>query len=411
MRLFSILFTVFLDYLGIGLVFPFLFPLIMEPGNGFLAFDASEEIRGFLVGLLLAVYSIAQFWSLPILGAYSDCLGRKKILNLSLVVSAFGFLIGSIGIIYKSIALLFLSRLVAGIGSGNYAVAQAAVSDVAKDEKKTKYFGLLNTACGSGFIIGPFLGGKLSNYSLFGLSSYATPFFASLILALINMWLVIFYFKETAILLKKTKISLIKAIYNFQKAFSLVNLRSLFSIMLIFSFGWGFLCEFLPLYLIKTLHYGPEEIGFTYAYLGSLVAFFQGFAIRPLVARYLPKNLLKTGLVLLGLVTPLLFLVNSTHLLIIILMPIMFFEALIYPSASTIVSDLSAIDEQGENLGIHQSVQAAGIAFAPLFSGSIVAANPTLPIWVGSFAPLVSFFILYFFKSSLTALVPVKEKK
>jgi DHA1 family tetracycline resistance protein-like MFS transporter len=410
MRFFSILFTVFIDYLGIGLVFPFLFPMIMDPASGFLGLEASEEQRGWVVGLLLAVYSIAQFWSLPVLGGFSDRYGRKKILNLSLFVVAFGFLVGAIGVILQSVWLLFLSRIIAGVGSGNYAVAQAAVSDVARGEKKTKYFGLLNTACGCGFIIGPFLGGKLSNYSLFGFSSFATPFFASFILALINVWLVVYYFKETSTVFKKVKISFLKSIYNFQKAFSLINLRSLFTTMFLFSFGWGFLCEFLPLFLIKKLDFGPEEIGYTYAYIGGLVALFQGFAIRPFVKRFSPKNLLVAGLLLLGSVTPLLFLAHSTSLLLLILLPIMFFESLIYPSASTIVSDSSALDEQGENLGIHQSVQAAGIACAPIFSGSIVALNPTLPIWVGFLAPLLSCALLLLFKSSFWGSTAVEQQ-
>lgn len=409
MRLFSILFTVFLDYLGIGLVFPFLFPMIMDSSNGFLSPDSSEQFKGLIVGVLLSVYSVAQFWSLPVLGAFSDRYGRKKILNLSLLIAAFGFFIGAIAIIYKSITIFFFSRIIAGIGSGNYAVAQAAISDVTQGEKKTKYFGLLNTACGCGFIIGPFLGGKLSNYSIFGLSSYSTPFFASLILALLNMWLIHYYFKETAKVLKKAKISFFKAISNFQKAFTLNNLRSFFAMMLIFSFGWGFLCEFLPLFLIQTLHYGPEQIGYTYAYIGSLVALFQGFAIRPLVARFSPKTLLMAGLILLGAATPLLFLANSTAHLLLFLLPIMFFEALIYPSASTIISDVSPLDEQGENLGIHQAVQAAGVAIAPLFTGSIVASNPLLPVWVGCFAPLLAFCILFFFKSPMQTLVSVKQ--
>lgn len=398
MRLFSVLFTVFLDYLGVGLVFPFFFPMIMDPAYGFLSLETSQEMRGLFVGMLISAYSVAQFCSLPILGAWSDRVGRKKVLVLSLVVVCIGFIMGIIGVFAQSVALLFLSRILDGLGAGNYAVAQAALSDVAREGDKTKLFGLLNMACGSGFIIGPFVGGLLADVSLFGYPAFATPFFAAFLLGVFNTLLVKTRFVETATVLKKTKVSLFKGLVNFQKAFTLPRLRVVFAMMFVFSFGWGFLVEFFPLFLMKAYKYGPEEIGFFYAYIGALMALFQGFAIRPFVKRYTPKRLLMAGLLLLGLSTPIIFSVDTTPLLLLVLLPIMFFEALVYPSASTVVSDLSGNDEQGGNLGIHQSMQAAGIALAPLFSGSLVALYPYLPIAVGAIASIASWLILVTFK-------------
>jgi DHA1 family tetracycline resistance protein-like MFS transporter len=398
MRLFSILFTVFLDYLGVGLVFPFFFPMIMEPTNGFLDPNTLSETRGLIVGMLLSSYSLAQFWSLPLLGAFSDRLGRKKVLSLSLIIISFGFFIGYLGVIFKSIYLLFLSRIIAGIGSGNYAVAQASIADMTYDKLKHKYFGLLNTACGLGFVVGPFLGGWLSNFSFFNFSSYATPFLASFVLTIANVLMVSCYYRETLTNFKKVKISFFKALHNFQKAFTIRRLKLLFLVMFIFSFGWGFLCEFLPLFLIQRLNYTAEGIGYTYAYLGFLVALFQGLAIRPFINRFSSRTLLMWGLFCLAISTPFLCFAQSSIHLLILLLPIMFFEALIYPSASSLVSDLSLKDEQGQNLGIHQSVQSLAFALAPLFSGSIVVKNVMIIVLVGAIAPFLSFIIIYIYR-------------
>lgn len=398
MRLFSLLFTVFLDYLGFGLVFPFFFPMIMEPSHGFMAQDASVELRGLVAGMLVASYSVAQFFALPLQGAYSDRLGRKKVLNLSLWIITFGYLVATIGILLQSIPLLLLSRMIAGFGTGNYAVIQASISDVVDQKEKTKYFGLINMACGSGFIIGPFIGGNLADFSFFGLSNFATPFMIAFILAFINALLIARYFNETLLEFKKEAISFFKSVTNFRKAFTTSNLKPIFWMIFVFSFGWGFMVEFMPFFLMNLLNFGPKEIGYFYAYIGALVALFQGFGIRIFVNRMAPKTLLSLGLFSLGLTVPFLFLADSTLMLAWLLVPAIFFEALIYPSISTIVSDLSGKDEQGENLGINQSLQAAAFALAPLFSGSIVAKHPTLPLWVATAGAFAAFFILYLSK-------------
>ena len=65
----ALLFTVFLDLLGIGLIFP-IGPFYAT------AFGASA----FDVGLLFTLFSVAQFLTIPILGALSDRYGRRPVL-------------------------------------------------------------------------------------------------------------------------------------------------------------------------------------------------------------------------------------------------------------------------------------------------------------------------------------------
>lgn len=71
-----------------------------------------------------------------------------------------------------------------------------------------------------------------------------------------------------------------------------------------------------------------------------------------------------------------------------------FFEALLFPSATTIVSNVSCRESQGQVLGIYNSVQWAAIGLTPLFSGSFVAIYPYLPFTVGAAA---MFFALILF--------------
>lgn len=398
MRLFPILFTIFLDYMGFGLVFPIFSPLLLDPAEGILPADTSLAMRGLLVGLLISSYFLAQFFSSPILGGLSDRKGRKKILLYTLFIAFIGFLIGGAGIIYESITLLFLSRLLAGFAAGNYAVAQSVITDVCDEKEKSSSFGLINMAYGFGFIIGPFVGGKLSDPLLSSWFNFATPFWFAALLCLLNLLWLMFWFKETLLVTQKSSINFFKGIQNLQKAFRIQSLRTIFLMMFFFSFGWGFFCEFAALFLIQRYQFGAAEIGNFYAFMGGLIALHQGLLIRPFVKRFPPAKLLQWGLLLMAISLPVILLIEEVSYLFWVMPVILFFEALIYPNASAIVSNLSSKENQGERLGIHQSVQSAAIALSPLFSGSLVALYPHLPITVGSIGALLAGLIYLFNK-------------
>src|SRR5579859_7506764 len=94
-----ILFTVFLDLLGIGLIFPI--GPFYATAFGATAFD---------VGLLFTLFSVAQFLTIPILGALSDSYGRRPVLLVGIAGEIVGYLLFGTA---TSLALLYVSRIVA----------------------------------------------------------------------------------------------------------------------------------------------------------------------------------------------------------------------------------------------------------------------------------------------------------
>src|ERR671932_33343 len=110
-----ILFTVFLDLLGIGLIFP------IGP-----FYASSFGANAFEVGLLFTSYSIAQFLTIPILGALSDRLGRRPVLLSCIAGEAVGYLLfgaaSSLGILFGPVVGGFLGginlRLPAFVAAG-----------------------------------------------------------------------------------------------------------------------------------------------------------------------------------------------------------------------------------------------------------------------------------------------------
>ena len=126
----AIFFTVFIDLVGLGIVIPIMAPLLLDPHNTILPFTASVHFRTLLLGFLIAVYPLAQFFGAPVLGALSDRHGRKPILLISLLGTFLGYILFALAIIYNNIYLLFCSRLLDGFTGGNISMAYSASSYV-----------------------------------------------------------------------------------------------------------------------------------------------------------------------------------------------------------------------------------------------------------------------------------------
>src|SRR6478672_9886731 len=158
--------TVAIDLIGFGIVVPIL-------GQYAERFGAS----GFTVGLLFAVYSLAQLVGAPLLGRLSDHIGRKPVIVIALLGTAVGsFITGAAGALW----VLFVGRIIDGASGGSLSVAQAAVADLAPPEERPRLLGLLGAAFGVGFVMGPAIGG------LAALGGAHVPFFVAAIIAGVN---------------------------------------------------------------------------------------------------------------------------------------------------------------------------------------------------------------------------------
>lgn len=389
--LLTLVFTVFLDSLGFGLVFPIFSSLIVSE-NFFFSAESSLALRGLVLGLLISSYCIGQFFGGPILGAISDRKGRKKIILVTLWMASFGYLFSGVGILMKSLWFLFAARILNGVAAGNYAIAQSVIADVSKEKEKSKNFALLGMAWGSGFVLGPYFGGKLTSFG------YTAPFLLAALLCLGNLLLVIWKLKETKNLfafLTQKKVSLFTNMQHIKKALQLSEFRTIFLVMFVFSLGWGFFTEFSPVFLMGYFELNIEQIANSYAWLGLWIALSQGLFIRPLLKKFASETLLSFALFCLALVLFSLLLLEESSSLIWMIPMIAFSVAFVSPSAATIVSNLSAEENQGKMLGIYNSVQQAAIGISPLFSGSLVALYPHLPITVGGVCMFFAFVLLF----------------
>ena len=153
--LWFILVTVFLDAVGIGLVFPILPALLSE----FIP-DGTRSTQ--IYGLFISVYALMQFIASPMLGALSDRFGRRPILLFSLVGAGIDYIVMALA---PNLWILFVGRIISGLTGASMTVASAYVSDTSDDSNRAGRFGLINAAFGVGFIVGPALGGYLGDIS------------------------------------------------------------------------------------------------------------------------------------------------------------------------------------------------------------------------------------------------------
>lgn len=386
---FIILLIGFVDYVGIGLVYPIFAVLLFDSSHPILPFDSSPEYRGAILGLLIALTPISQFFCSPILGAFSDMKGRRIALIVGISAGCFGYVLAVLGIYFNSLALLFLYRILVGASDATAAVAQATLADISTEQNKAKRFAYLNSSFGFGFTIGPFLGGIIADPSIVSWFDYSTPLMAAGLMSAVNLALVIWLFPETRKKIENVKYDFIEGIYNLRKVFLIKHLQWLFFAGFALSFGWAFFNEFIPVLLSKQFGFTLSHIGQFYAYTGGCYALGALIAAR-FVHRFLPEKASIVSL-LLAAVCMLIFGIIEESSYIWGVIPIMMFGlAFAYPLATTIVSNRAGSESQGEVLGVYQSVGAAAMGLSPLLVGTVIGAYPVLTAWGGAFCLALS---------------------
>ena len=375
---------IFIDLVGVGILIPVLAPLFLDPSATIVPATWTESTRNIALGFLIAAYPLAQFFGSPILGTLSDKYGRKKLLSLSLVGTIFGYLLFAVGLLTGQLWLLYLSRILDGFTGGNIGVANSAISDMSTPETRTKNFGLVGMAFGLGFIIGPFLGGILADSHVVSWFSSATPFWFAAGLATVNLLLVEFAFEET---LKKSVAKKIHALIGFThlaKAVRMQKMRSIFIVIFLHSLGFCFFTQFFPVFLVQKFHFQEASIGAMFGYIGLWIAFCQGFVTRVVSKHFSPEKVLRISMF--GLSTTLFLITLSGNVAILYLIqPLMaVFEGLNFPNETSIVAKLSTEDDQGEAMGIIQSLRALGQAVPPIIAGFLVSVDQNLPTYTAA---------------------------
>lgn len=399
-RLGVIFLTLFLDLVGFSIIFP-LFPAMLDyylPGG-----SGTDSLLGQIIrpiadwaersgaedprlmtavlfgGILGSLYSILQFICAPLWGAYSDRVGRRKVLLITITGMALSYVAWFFA---ASFWMLVLARIVGGAMGGNLSVATAAVADSTTREKRSSGLAIVGIAFGLGFIVGPAVGGLFAKIDLtavapalgnYGVNPFSVPALVSFVLSVINLLWVFRCFEETLPESKRGEIASkrkgIPVFHLFQSPEAATRRTNLVYLIYMLAFsGMEFTLTFLA---VERFAFSPAQNGGMFVFIGFILIVVQGGIVRRLATPVGEKRLALAGLSC-GIAAFLaLAIANQLGPFFGALALMAFSIGLVSPTMSALVSLYSTEADQGANLGVFRSAGSLARAIGPLVAAFV----------------------------------------
>lgn len=385
--IFPLLLSNFIGTMGFSIVLPFLVFLVIDFGGNSLVY-----------GILAAIYPAFQLIGAPLLGRWSDTVGRKKVLLISNggtfvgwiiflialfvpvwnIYSVNSFVIGAF-VITLPLVILFLSRALDGITGGNISVANAYLADVSTDKSRSKNFGKMAISSNLGFIVGPALAGIL------GATVYkeVLPVLAAVFISLIALIVIAFMLKEskvtssttttttTAQLIDNSEKVAIRKVFSCEPKecykipnpknltfFDVFKLKDISFLLVLYFFiflGFNIFYTSFPIHAVTGLKWSITEMGIFYSVLSGVMILVQGPVLRRALQKFSEEKLVIIGSLILG-INFALFMFNSTVLVYVALILFALGNGLMWPSFMSILSKRAGTVHQGVIQGVGSSM-------------------------------------------------------
>jgi DHA1 family tetracycline resistance protein-like MFS transporter len=350
--------TVFIDLIGFGMVIPFLSYYAREYGAS-----------GTTVGAVVGVYSIMQFFFAPIWGRVSDRIGRRPVILISLTASCAGYFLFGVA---HSLAVLFVSRIIAGAGGANIGTAQAYIADTTTVENRAKGMGLIGAAFGMGFILGPPLSGILATVGIHhGLAGNFLPGMTAAAMSLVALLIALFVLGES-----KTPDATVRTGMppQFDKRVwrEMAHQRMLLAIMatlFVSLLAVAGMETSVTLHARDRFHFTQLQLAYFFLFMGVIVATIQGGLIGKLARALGERTLVTIGAVSFTIGLALVPLVWRVPLLYGVAFFIAIGQGLTYPSLTSLVTKASPPHEHGSMLGLATGVGSLARFLGPIVSG------------------------------------------
>jgi DHA1 family tetracycline resistance protein-like MFS transporter len=342
--------TILLDMLSVGMIGPVLPKLIASfTGNNY---PSAAQI----IGIFATAWALMQFFCSPLLGMLSDRVGRRPVILISNAVTVIDYAIMALA---PNLWWLFAGRVLSGIATSNISAASAYIADVTPPEKRAAAFGIIGSAFGLGFVLGPAIGGAV------GTINPRLTFWSAAVFALLNTLYGLFVLPESLPHEKRT------ARLEWKRANPVGSLRLLRSHHELWGLTWvNFITyvahEVFPniwvIYCIAAFGWSTGSIGLTLALIGTIAAINQSTMIGPVVKRLGERRTLLaslvvavTGLALMGVNSGIAFLVAA----VIVSLPM--YQA----SSQALMTRRVGPAEQGELQGALGSVRGISMLIGP----------------------------------------------
>jgi MFS family permease len=327
--------------------------------------------------LLVSVYAACQFVSAPLIGHWSDRIGRKPMLVLSQIGTFIGFVMLAEA---HSLWMIYLSRIIDGATAGNLSLVQAYIADNTPVEERAKSLALIGIAFGLGFFIGPSLTGYLSaRYTL------ATPIWLAALMSagsvVCTLTLLTGGHQGTPHAERREMLNWrTYAVYFTRPGLRERLLQFFFYIVSFSTFMSGFALFAERRYTWNGHPFTPREIGFVLGYVGLLGIILQGGLIGRLVKRYGEAPLVAAGFLSLIVGYTWLGLSYSIVTLLGVATIFSFGIGIVRPTLSSLITQYASRHEQGIVAGLTSSLNSLGNVIAPVLAGLFIQ-NHLLSAW------------------------------
>jgi MFS family permease len=355
--------TAFMDMVGILMIVPLMPFYAKSMGAG-----------GFVVGLLVASFSIAQLLMAPVWGRLSDHYGRRPALIVGMAASAIAYVIFAYA---GSLWLLFLSRIVQGAGGGTVSVIQAYVADALKPKDRAKGLGWLSASTNAGVALGPLIGAFALKWGTSG------PGLLAAALSLVNILFAWKFLVEARDpneasearsrprVLGRSRQAVLEVVTHPNEPAS--------RLIWIYAIAIGAFqgsTAILALFLAVRFGVTAKTIGYFFAYIGVIAVVTRALILGKAVDRFGEARLSRLGLTLLAIGLALLPFMSPLANPVLTYVPLALAVALIplgtaftFPCVTSLLSRVVSSRERGLYMGVQQTFGGASRVFFPVVYG------------------------------------------
>ena len=381
-KLLVLIVTAMLDMVGVLIVVPLLPFYATKLGASPLMYT-----------MLVSAFSVAALLSAPVWGRFSDRYGRRPALLVALSASAMAYVVFAYA---GSIWMLFLSRIVQGAGGGTVGVVQAYVSDATEPKNRARSLGWLSAATNLGVTIGPLLGSwalRAGRHPIaIGHSSVLlaekAPGLLAATLCLMNMLFAYIYLRESRVVSGSAADRPRLPGRSWAAVMSVVTHPRVPASRLIWIYAIGIgafmgMNAILALYLARSFGVTAENIGYFFAYTGTISVLTRAVFLGPAVDRYGEARLSRIGIVLLAMGLTLIPFAHNIPLLAAAVALIPLGTAFTFPCVTALLSRVIPPQERGLYMGTQQTWGGISRVIFPLIAGwAFQSIGIGAPFWI-----------------------------
>ncbi len=345
--------TMLVDMIGFGIVLPLLPFYAVE-------FGAAD----WLVGPLVASFSVAQLIATPFWGRISDRYGRRPLILVGLIFSAVSYVLFGLA---TTVLVLFISRIVQGASGGTIAVAQAYVADTTAPERRAQVLGWLSAATGAAFMIGPAIGSWAYQWG-----GHTAPGFFAAGLCVLNLIFALRFLPEPAAVRSRAGSRL--SVPPLRDVMRTALQQPLFTMIAIYFLGMGAfssITAIFPLYLNARFGIDESTVGYVFLAVGGVSVLVRGLVVGPAVHRFGEPWVSRVGALALTLGLGVAAVANSYPMLIFAITLIAGGTGTLFPPLAALISRSTEPEVQGSTLGINQFFGGVARVLGPLWGAAV----------------------------------------